>query len=277
MLTQLNVTSDRGETLNLPLQDVSDGYAIVDIDGLDPVKATLVSSSFAQQDGSQYHSSRRENRNVVLTLSLEADFSPYTVTQLRSRLYSYFMTERKVLLQFITDDGKLLNISGVVESFESPRFVQEPQATISIMCFNPDLEDPTVITVAGSTVSDSTEINIPYAGTVETGFLFRLSPNRSDLNEFTIYHRGDDDQQTSLQWGGTGVLAVADELYISTVSGSKYARRVRSGSEVTMLTYVSPYSNWMKLLPGNNFFRIYAEGAAVPFTIEYTTKYGGVA
>ncbi len=60
MLIKVEARTSSGALLILPLDDVSSGYVVEEIEGLDPVKATLVSSSFAQADGEQYHT-----RNVI--------------------------------------------------------------------------------------------------------------------------------------------------------------------------------------------------------------------
>ena len=56
MLTTVEVTSANGVVLRLPLQDVTDGYLVEEVEGLEPVNATLVSSTFSQIDGSRFHS-----------------------------------------------------------------------------------------------------------------------------------------------------------------------------------------------------------------------------
>jgi hypothetical protein len=50
MLTMVTVQNPSG-TLFLPLTDASQGYVVKDIQGLDPVKASLASSTMAQMDG----------------------------------------------------------------------------------------------------------------------------------------------------------------------------------------------------------------------------------
>ena len=47
MLTNVQVFTDQGALLTLSLEDVSEGFVIQSIDGLDPVNATVVSSNFA--------------------------------------------------------------------------------------------------------------------------------------------------------------------------------------------------------------------------------------
>ena len=91
MLSQVNVTSAQGEILQLVLADVSDGFVLEDIGGLGPVKATLVSTGFANQDGVQPQSAKREQRDLSFKIGLEPYDTSMTVQQLRQQLYDFFM------------------------------------------------------------------------------------------------------------------------------------------------------------------------------------------
>lgn len=273
MLTEVEVRTDQGALLSLPLQDVSEGLAISNIDGLDPVKATIVSSSFAQLDGAQYQSSRRETRNLLMTMLLEPDYAVGTARDLRNKLYSFFMTEKRVSLRFVHAGGLSVDIVGVVESFDSALFSASPEVTVSVLCFDPDFFDPDVVAVAGSTVETSVETTIDYEGSVETGITFTMTLDR-DVDEFTIYHTPEDGVVRTLQFSSP--LVSGSVLTIVTSPGDKSATVIDGTGERSVLYGISPYSNWINLFPGDNQVRVYAEGAAVPYTIEYTTKYGGL-
>jgi hypothetical protein len=273
MLNMVEVRTPTGNLLSLPLDDVSDGLILADVDGLDPVDATLVSSSFAGLDGTQYQSARREARNVLLTLELEPDYSIDTVRALRKRLYRFFMPKSVVNLRFIMADGLVVDISGRVEKFGSPLFSKEPKAVISIICNDPDFVDMTPVVLTGSTVSTSTETLVDYVGSIETGIEFVLSVNRP-LTEFTIYHRPPDDILRKLDFAAS--LVAGDVLRISTISGAKGVTLTRSGTESSLLYGRSPQSNWIELLPEDNYIRVYAEGAPIPWQITYNNKYGGL-
>lgn len=274
MLTTVEVTNNQGSTLVLPIGEAVEGFYVADIDGLDPVKATLVSSSVAQQDGEQYQSSRREKRNVILKLGLEFGPRTGTIRDLRSTLYRYLMPKTEVRLRFYDDEvDYYVDIYGRVESADAPLFAKDPEATISLLCYDPDFYDPLGIVLSGNSTSDTSEFATTYDGSVETGFVFKAMVNR-DLPELTIYNRTPDGTMTSLQFIGS--LSAGDVLTISTVSGAKGAYLTRAGSDSSVLYGVSPYSNWINLFPGLNYIRVYAEGAAVPYTIEYTNKYGGL-
>lgn len=276
MLDKVEVLTEQGVLLTLPLQDISQGYSVQDIDGLDPVKATIVSSTFGQMDGEQYQSSRREKRNIILTLGYEPDYVTGTIQNLRKKLYTFFMPKSRVLLRFFQTGEPVVQIYGRVESFNSPKFAKEPTAVISILCFDPDFYDPTPVVLNGNTTSSTVETTHVYPGTVESGILFRLMVNRNDLTEFTIYHRPPDDSLRSLDFSTATPLLSGDVLSISTIPGNKFVTLTRGGVDTSFLFGISPQSNWISLFPGSNKLRIYAEGAGIPYQIEYTTKIGAL-
>ena len=276
MLQMVEVWTAQGSLLSLPLDDISDGIIVSSIDGLDPVKATLVSSSFARQDGEQYQSARREARNITVKLELEPDFITESVRDVRSRLYEFFMPKSMVTLRFHTSIGLDVEIQGVVESMETPMFTKDPEVDISIMCFDPDFKSLEPVVFNGVSTSSTLESVLPYSGTVETGFELTLNVNRT-MSEFTLYHRPPDGTIRSMEF--TAALVAGDVVTISTVSGAKGAILNRAGAATavsSILYAISPQSNWIELSPGENRVRLYAEGAAVPFTIAYTTRYGGL-
>ena len=171
------------------------------------------------------------------------------------------------------DDGSIVDIAGRVESFESPLFSNEPKVDISIICFDSDFIDSTSVTLSGSTVSSTAETHLDYEGTIETGFVFVLHVNRS-LTEFTIYNRPPDNNPRVLDVAAA--MVSGDTLTISTINGSKSVLLTRSGITTSLLYAMSSQSSWVDFQPGDNYFRIYATGAAIPYTITFTPRYGGL-
>lgn len=273
MLNKVEVRNSQGELLTFQLEDVSDGFVVEDIGGLDPVKATLVSTSFAQLNGTQYQSSKRENRNITFKIGLEPDYFTTSVADLRQRLYDYFMPQTSVDLRFFDSKPLEVDISGRVESCQNSIFTKEPAVDISIVCFNPDFYDRTPVEINGNTVSTTVETLVNYAGNVEAGIVFTLNVNRT-ISEFTIYHRLPNDEIRILDFSAP--LISGDVLRISTVPGSKGATLIRSGTTSSILYGISPQSNWTEFMRGENYIRVYAVGAAIPFKIEYITNYGGL-
>lgn len=272
MIVKMEAVSSQGSVLAFSFTDYLNGFIIEKIEGLGPTKATITSSSVAGKDGAQYQSSRREARNIVITFILEPDYVTNSVSDLRSTLYSYFMTNRKVTLKFYDEEGSSVFIEGIVESADPDIFTSDPNMVVSIMCMDPDYFGSSV-TFDGTTVSTNTDTTVQYNGTVDTGILLTLEPNRS-LNEFTVYQRISDGSLRSLNFSAP--LLTGDKLSINTVRGSKGATLLRANISSSVLWGISPQSSWISLEPGVNLIRVYAEGAAVPYKIEYTTRYGGL-
>jgi hypothetical protein len=273
MIEKVEVRTIAGTLLTLSLEDISNGYAIEEIRGLDPVKATIVSSDFAQMDGSQYQTSSRGERNLVFTIGFEPDYSSMSVRSLRTNMYSFFMPKSFVNLRFYMVDGLIVETIGRVESFEAPLFTDEPKATISVLCFDPDFIETTPIVVTGNTTSSTTEFAVTYEGTTDTGFIFVLSVDRT-LTEFSIYHHRPDGSLQVMDFAAA--LAAGDVVTVSTINGDKRVTLTRSGSVSSLLYGLSPQSPWLKLQHGVNNLRVHATGAAIPFTITYNDRYGGL-
>lgn len=274
MLTLVEVRNIAGTLLSLQLADPSDGFVVQRITGLDPVKATLISSDFAQQDGAQFHSARREARNIVFTIQLRpTDPFSTTVKDLRNQLYSFFMPKSQVDLRFVDSGGLTVTILGRVESCETPIFAADSIVNVSVMCFDPDFLELTSDTVTGDTVSDTTETLIEYDGTVETGLVFVLNVDRTE-DAFTIYHRAPSGVITSLDFAGS--LLADDILTINTITGTKGAVLTRTAIDSSVLYGVSAQSTWIELQPGENYIRVYATGDPIPWELTYTNRYGGL-
>lgn len=284
LLKSLSAENSRGSTLELPLDEGSGGYFVRSIDGLGPVKAAIVSSSFANLDGSQYHTSRLGERNIVLQLGLEPDYAEESVFHLRNRLYDFFMPKSSVKLKFNLYDKFQTNIllanlsveiEGHVESNDPSMFSKDPANDISILCPNPRFVDPNLITFNGVTVADTTEMVLDYKGNVDTGVMFRISPQVA-MTGFTIYHSTPGNELRTTYFNGA--LNAGEVVEINSVRGEKTVTLTTVlGVESSVLYSMTPQSNWLELVPGENRIRVYADDApGVPFEIEYTNKYGGL-
>jgi hypothetical protein len=271
MLSKVEARNPQGDLLTFLLEDDSTGFLVKDIVGLDPVNATLTKSDFAQQDGTQFNAARREDRNIVIKLKLAPADSDTSVGDLREQLYSFFMPKVPVDLRFY-DGSRVVNSSGRVESCVAPLFTKTPGADISIICFDPDFIGLEAVELEGFTVSDTTETLIPYAGTSDTGVLFTLNLDRTET-DFTIFHRAPSGIVTQMAF--TISLVSGDVVTVSTITGDKYVKLVHSSVETDVL-YALDGSNWVTLAKGNNYIRVYATGAEIPYTLSYINRYGGL-
>lgn len=272
-LFKVSVISESGQTFEFPLQDMSAGYYVADIQGLDPVKAALAMSKFGSADGAQYQGSRRESRNVVIDLGYNPDYVTNSVASLRAALYAAMIPKAEVKLRFHHTEGLVVGATGRVESFESPLFVRTPKSTISILCGDPDFYDINETSVPLNTVSGTTESEIVYQGDVWSGFRIEVAVNRSIAGlDFT--HRGPDNviNPISLVYS----LIAGDQVVISTVPGNKGAWLTRASETSSILYGIDPSSSWPRFRNGINYVRLQVAGAAIPYAIKYTTKYGGL-
>lgn len=274
MLTQVDIVNTQNQVLSLPFSNISSGYFVKKIDGLDPVKADIIGSPFASLDGELYQRARREPRNILISLGVAPTYSLNSVQSLRNSLYTFFMPKQRVFMKFYYDNVYSASIFGYIEVNDSPLFLKDPSVDISAICIDPDfLKSGGVTTVSGNTVTGSSEQIVAYPGTVATGFLFTLNSNAS-LTGFTIYNRQPNNDVKLLTFED-GILS-GDKIEISTEFRDKYALRTRSATINSVLYGVKPISKWFPLEPGNNNIRVQASATGVPFTIKYTTRYGGL-
>lgn len=273
MLTEIRATSVSGSILNLVLGDISDGVSVQEIGGLDPVKATIVSSSFPNATGEQYMTSKREARDITLKLGLDPDYVSEYPSDVRDRLYEYFMPNTWVTLEFIDSVKDPVIISGMTETFEAPLFVPEPVADISVRCLESDFVDPEIVSEFHTTVSNTLNLTIPYEGTVETGVSFQLIVDRT-VDEFTIYHTLPSGEQRQLDFSYP--LLSGDIVKIDSEPGEKEVSLTRAGVTTSILYAKSATSSWIEFFKGDNLFRVYAEGDPISYGLTYYKRYGGL-
>lgn len=272
-IQKLDITNARGNVLSLEIEEDDGPYQVNSIEGLDPGKAALVSSSYAGADGGVFQSATRPPRNIVIKLDLDPDFDPTTYESARSELYKWFMPKATITQRYYLSTGLYLDIEGIVESNDSPIFDEDPDVTISVMCYDPDFIDGRMITVPGTSVDDTTSTEIDYPGSVEAGTVLTIHFNRS-VSEFSVYNIDEGGNIQQLNFSGT--LLDGDELVISSLDGNKGITLTRAGVSSSYLYGRTAQSSWIKLFEGLNQFRVFAEGDPIPYDLEYRVRYGGL-
>lgn len=281
IITKVDVAVTGQGTLTFPMRDSSAGYLVKDISGLDPVDAVLSSTTMAQIDGAQFQNARRGPRNIVMKLGMqEVPSLGVDVDALRGNLYRFLSPKTSVVLTFYKNEVAVAYIRGIVETCQAPLFAKEPEANVSIMCYDPDFYNPVRTDFTGNTVLDATLTTINYSGTTESGITFFLNVNRS-LAGFTIYNTHPDNtfQKFDVQSGGIFDPFVAGDVVTvsSSVKGGKYIYLTRAGAVSALMYYVDRTSDWPSFQPGANKFRVVvASGAPVPWTMNYFESYGGL-
>lgn len=273
MLTMLQVQNVKGDILALPLADFSGGYVVKDIQGLSPVKASVTSTSLAQVDGAQPQSTRRDIRNITMKLGLKPNYAVTSVDSLRAQLYNWFLTGAFVTLKFYKDGLLFATATGTVESCDNSMFSSDPEVNISIICYDPDFYAPVPVIITGNTVANSTNLAIPYEGTSEAGVVFVLHVNRT-ISDFKIINNRPDNQIQVIEISGS-IFSGAD-ISVNTIPGQKSVISTVSSISSSLLFFLQPNAQWTSLEPGINQFRAFCPGAAIPWTLTYTAKYGAI-
>lgn len=268
---KLEVTNSRGNILSLQMEEDDGPYQVADIDGLDPGKAALVSSRSAGVDGEVFQSATRPARNIKIKIEFDPDSTTYEDG--RAELYKWFMPKAKISQRYYMSTGLYLDIEGVVESNDSPIFDEDPDATISVMCYDPDFIDGRMVTVSGMTVDDTTNTEIDYPGSIGAGTVLTLHVNRS-VSEFSIYNL--DEGGAIQQLNFAGALLSGDTLVVSSLEGNKGITLTRAGVSSSFLYGRTAQSTWINLFEGLNQFRVYAVGDPIPYDLEYRVRYGGL-
>lgn len=282
MLRTVVVSDIRGDSLTFPLHDLG-AFTVSNIDGIGPVKAAVNVSDFASVDGGQLQSIRGGVRNITMSITINSAFDGTSVAELRHLLYKFFMVKAYVKLSFVDSDGSIKYAEGYVESCDSPQFVQNPTADISIICTDPYFYSDSVVENTGVTVVGSADswTDIDYDGDTASGFLFQMVPgSTSAALRIRVRNRtlsGVIYRDETFSFSTIDASLASTALTISTVSGDKFARAYSGTTVYTdCLKLVSPTTKWPELQPGLNQVRVSLDTAGVPWSLAVNNKFGGL-
>lgn len=284
MLTSVTFQAN-GLEIDLPLSGDLGGLYIEDIEGLDPVEATIVTADTAGTvPGTIQQSVKRVSRDIVFTIGLDPDWaSGQTVRLLRQQLYNLLMPQNMVTMIFYDDDADnavagIVNIQGQVETFTSTLFAKDPTVAISVYCFNPDFIDPNFVTENLASVTDTTTQTVAYEGSVDTGIECTIDFTAA-ATDATIYVTTPDGVIKSFLV--TAAFIAGDSLYINTNDQLKAVTFTRSGIAQSYMWAKDFAAQWLKFAPGTNLLRVVVSNngtaqAAVPYILTYYNRHGGL-
>lgn len=266
MITRMDAINSNGKVLSLNILDQSNGYAVREITGLDPVKADVNDLGTDSSLGV---------RNIVISLDLLPQGENLGIEDLRRGLYPYFMSQSKITLRFF-DNGSSVDISGIVESMETPIFASSGEVQISIICPDTEFVATEALPLPPSQSSNTVSYtNIEYPGTVSSGLVLTATIAGAPTGiGFMVQTEGLITQAMAIQYS----FSAGDILSISTIKGAKYVRVLRNGSEYSILGYVNPTSAWPLLYHGINQTALLISGSETHFNYSITVfpQYGGL-
>lgn len=282
MLRRMEVFSANPSAPELPLggfMPSDDPVQVLGITGLEPVKAEITSTALATGRGEVQQGSSTGKRNIVMTLGLNPDWAEQTMTTLRHMLYRYFMPEQWTKLRFFSDELPVVDIEGVVESFEPNLFSQDPEIQISVLCHKPDFIEADA-TIYNGVVDDGTlELEFDYIGSVDTGLELRLDRTVENIaysGDITITLRSPEDPQIFVVQGV--VIDHTQYLKVSSVTGRKRVQVVSTvdGAPTNILAKMSDASVWPVIKPGTNIISVAATEFGQAWTLAYFNRFGGL-
>lgn len=277
MLTQILVSAPRFKEqapLSLPIGGPS-RFPISFIDGLSPADAQISTSKYAIVCGEHFEGSRVNMRNIVLTLELEPNYSAgETVEQLRDELYRYFTTRHEVSLEFHSTGFSPRRITGYVESFEAPLFVQDPAVQISIVCPNPYFESTEETQIAADE-SPGTLIEVYNGGDTAVGAVIDIFATE-DSDDVSISSYSEETLETTAMYVNYP-LEKYRAIVFNTNTGSKTVEQYQS-TIISLLPYVSRESEWLRFEPGMNQFthNTTDQNAVNQMSIRFRERYVGL-
>lgn len=280
------VETENGQKLELTQNSE---YDVINIEGLNPVGATINTYKIGVSDGEHYNSSYVNMRNIVLYIVPKNRDNSIETNRLA--LYKYFRPKHKIRL-YLKHDSRNVFIDGYVETVEISLYSQLEQFQISVICPQPYFLDvstaqgdftqienlfefPFAIEEEGIEFSRFVQIDDIYivnSGEVETGIIISIyafgsvSGIELYLNDTQYFKLGD----LSLETG--------DILTINTTKGEKSVTLLRNGVEINCINYVAKGSTWFALDIGENkLSKIIQSGMEnVNIDVGYYIKYIGV-
>lgn len=258
----LKVENKNNQTLSLTQNESN--YQVVDVEGLEPPKATLSTNAVAGMDGQKFKSSKLEMRNLVLTIKINGDIETN-----RIHLYNYFGTGKWCKIYY-SNESRNVFIEGYVETIECPLFTMNQQMQISIVCPDPyfksmqiiyadiskvfaNFEFPFEIEAEGIEFS-STDMgritSILNNGESETGLIITITALDHLLNPAITIYNVDTGEYLKLYMS----VDEGDVIVINTNKGSKSIKRIRNGVTSNIINNLDGASTWLQLKTGLNKF-----------------------
>ena len=279
----LIVENEKGKKLQL---SQNRNYTITQIEGLNPVKASINTSVVGLTDGEVFNSSRAECRNIVITAYIEG-----AIEKNRQTLYTYFTPKKWVKLYF-ENENRDVYIEGYVESFDVDLFVARENVQISILCPKPYFKNVDMITSEFSSIAGGFQFTLELP---EDGIPFSIY--EQEVRK-TIYYEGGENTGLTIRFTALGTvknpviynadtkgffrvlftMVAGDVITIETSQGEKSVTLLRDGKESNIIGCIDKGVEWFELSTGDNVFTSGAEEGyqLLQIRIQNNVLYGGV-
>lgn len=283
MIKSFNFVSAKGA--EMPLLG-NPYFNLTAIDGFTTLQSNLASVTVPFVDGDTITNIQAQPRSVVLYLRLKETAKIETA---KRYILQYVKPKLQGSLQ-LQQDGRNIELVGVVEAIELPRFEQGCTMAVTMHCSQPYWQDVDFVVAEISQIIDLHYFPLPEGGLafptdglpfgaydddltqelenegdVETGLLITIIA-LGDVTNPRIYNT-----QTGEYIGVTDTLEGNDAVIISTIKGQKTITK----NGVNIIDKITAGSTFLQLDTGTNEFTIQADSGIdnVYFTLTFKQLY----
>lgn len=287
------ITCENEDGLGIRFGLLNSPWKLISIEGLYKVGADVYTSDNTMTDGSTYQGSTLKERNIVMTM----EDRPFAHKTSRKLLYDVFKTKSKGVFTY-AEDGERRTIDYIVEDIEIEDGGNVREATISLICPDPNFESPYDISVIVAGWSDLFEFDfeIPEDGIEfeeKTDEKLKTISNDSGSDNIgvtiTIEAKGEIVNPTiakveTQEYFTLGTsedpfeLHSGDVVTITTHTNNKHVYATRDGVKTECNEYQTEDSEYIQLMRGDNTIGFSADEGAdyMNVTVEFRYKYPGV-
>lgn len=267
MATQLLFIGANGNTIDL----FNNSFVqIIAADGLTGVSSKIAASTTPSMDGDKVNNIQTAPRGIVLDLYVK---KPVSVEAAKRYILRTIKPKQRGRLQMIQDDRKI-EISGIVETIDMPRFSESVTMQVVLYCSQPYWTDIENMVVQLARVLDMHYFPLDVGGLAfpVAGIPFGeydLNMTRTYTNDgdadcgmiISIVALGDVLNPTIYKSDGSYIgvndaMEVGDEIIINTVRGEKSI--TKNGTNI--LSKIKAGSTFLQMDTGDNEFTIDSDG-----------------
>lgn len=281
MIKELTISPEFGGSLSLSIPEGGDGYQIRRMDGLGPVPVTVSSTSIARTDARQFQHSRKEVRNIILTIKLDSLYTGSSIEARRHYLYSLLLSRQSVTLRFDTTKFGPVEIVGHVEDIEDDIFSSDTVMAVTFLCLDPDFKSTTTNELA-TEIHKTNVHTLDYKGNTPTGVVITLdrAPGSGRGDATFEFSRTDTGKNVGYILTQGNHSTSRSQIY-SSLFGDKQLRWVSNLSEGSFFRDVHYDSLvWPVLNPGETNVRFHTQRTSVAsgwgVTMEWVDRYGAL-
>lgn len=259
-------------------------FKITNIDGMTTASAELATSTVTNMDGDILNNKRAMPRSIVFDIAIENE-----VEATKRYILKYVKFKQKGTLRWTQDDREV-EIEGIVESIDMPRWTNSTAMQFTLYCSQPYWQDVNFIVQEISAVLD-----LHYFTNYENDMLYFTEEGQPfgeyDINKTKVFNNdGDVDVGIEIhivalgsvtnpiiynsrgEFIGVDVeLNAGDEILITTEKGNKKI----SLNGQNIISKIKEQSTWLQLPTGEEEFTIDSESGEdnMYFTIIYKQRY----